>query len=710
MVCRRIFCLLYGGLHDKALAACFARIFSSSLILTFYQASSRKSKDSKSKSKSGDSKRASNKKTYVIIQSWSCCSCGRASYMSVSKVISALLPVFSNCSCGFHCSLAIMAYSTQFRQHAFLWKTEFNNRQHGTYESEDLKMTHDPETILENGRKAYIFHTPNPSTEHVIHRFIDHQCGHDIHRYLYRKLQLAEFLTSADLTALKTQSGPSQLKFKVLIDDRNNETGVGNPGNRRTFLGPLTASQLYHQLSLNNSKRLALTGSPDAERRLIYITDLDDLCVLALAATASNKQCGFLRDFVYRHLTRQSHLGVHIPSIGWPIFCLEFHLPYRAWRPRGLVETENHKSRATEGLPPLRRSEEVIYLGQTTSEAFIHEAEVSVMLIGLDNWYWTAYCFVDLYFQDDEHPEQVHRLAEAEPQMDFHSGGKFDLNMPKWDPRHYFLQTLSHRIEQVKQEWINASSQLFRDIDPRIYAFTRGEDDSNGEPELDITQRPGFIWAIRVLRQFTHEIAQTTRAWDTFKEGEIRYFNAPNSEDLANSLWGTLLAVIDKNITELKDLHSSLLHRTDLFENMTNSIVTHAAHAETTTTRRQTQFIQALTVITILYLPPSLASTIFSMSDSIFAHPEFSDWLYTLLGLFFATIILVLAVLGLNHPPILMWLGNSWKLFLQTSFQIVHLLGNVKRGAWLDRRPQEDTEDVELDELEEDDSGQTGQV
>jgi len=59
-----------------------------------------------------------------------------------------------------------------------------------------------------------------------------------------------------------------------------------------------------------------------------------------------------------------------------------------------------------------------------------------------------------------------------------------------------------------------------------------------------------------------------------------------------------LIFLID--VTELRDLRSSLQHQTELFENMTNSLVTHAAHAETIIMRLQNEFIRALTVITIV--------------------------------------------------------------------------------------------------------------
>jgi hypothetical protein len=75
-----------------------------------------------------------------------------------------------------------------------------------------------------------------------------------------------------------------------------------------------------------------------------------------------------------------------------------------------------------------------------------------------------------------------------------------------------------------------------------------------------------------VLRQFTNLLSKTITAWETFKGGEIRYFYVPYSDILADTSWAIYLTAIDKDITELQDLRSSLQHQTELFENMTNSV------------------------------------------------------------------------------------------------------------------------------------------
>lgn len=40
----------------------------------------------------------------------------------------------------------------------------------------------------------------------------------------------------------------------------------------------------------------------------------------------------------------------------------------------------------------------------------------------------------------------------------------------------------------------------------------------------------------------------------------------------AQASWGGYLAAIDKDVTELRSLRSSVIHQTELFENMTNSV------------------------------------------------------------------------------------------------------------------------------------------
>jgi hypothetical protein len=159
---------------------------------------------------------------------------------------------------------------------------------------------------------------------------------------------------------------------------------------------------------------------------------------------------------------------------------LEFHLPYYAWRRKQpTVDFDDEDEEEEFDGKPTRQTEEVIPLklkghdfdpiqDDDHSRDYIHQAQISVMITGADNWFWTGYCFVDTYFKAADHSESVEHYSRQRPEMDPFSCGKDDANLPFWLPRQYFLRTLSSRMEQVKQEWKNTVSQLFQLIDPVV--------------------------------------------------------------------------------------------------------------------------------------------------------------------------------------------------------------------------------------------------
>jgi hypothetical protein len=97
------------------------------------------------------------------------------------------------------------------------------------------------------------------------------------------------------------------------------------------------------------------------------------------------------------------------------------------------IHDERHKGDGT----PLRIAEEVIHLKRKNPMVsdspemsdYIYEAQSSVMVTGLDDWVWTAYCFVDVYFKGVRHSEDVNSLSRPSPRgavrMDPHSCGRY---------------------------------------------------------------------------------------------------------------------------------------------------------------------------------------------------------------------------------------------------------------------------------------------
>jgi hypothetical protein len=159
---------------------------------------------------------------------------------------------------------------------------------------------------------------------------------------------------------------------------------------------------------------------------------------------------------------------------GGASFSLEFHLPYYAWRPAKAIIMDIRKR--SDGTP-FRRSEEVIPLQISNQVSgaqprrlndYIHEAQLSVMVTGVDDWVWSAYCFADVYFKGRGHSERVEHYFNPDTKLDPSSCGRFPANPPVWIPREYFLRALSARTEQVKQEWNNSVFRLIQQIEPHV--------------------------------------------------------------------------------------------------------------------------------------------------------------------------------------------------------------------------------------------------
>lgn len=55
-----------------------------------------------------------------------------------------------------------------------------------------------------------------------------------------------------------------------------------------------------------------------------YVTDVDCHAILAIIATASHSQAGYLRDFIFRHLTQKAFFQVHMP-VGLAIVSFSRH-------------------------------------------------------------------------------------------------------------------------------------------------------------------------------------------------------------------------------------------------------------------------------------------------------------------------------------------------------------------------------------------------
>lgn len=117
-------------------------------------------------------------------------------------------------------------------------------------------------------------------------------------------------------------------------------------------------------------------------------------------------------------------------------------MPYYALRQHDEILPDPRKIRRSGTFIP-NRSEPCL-------PEFFYEAQISFIIVGLDDWVWTGYCFTETHFGSEESIDFYYGRGYDAP-----SGGAKPAHYPAWNPREYFLLILSLRVKQVTREWSN---------------------------------------------------------------------------------------------------------------------------------------------------------------------------------------------------------------------------------------------------------------
>lgn len=141
-------------------------------------------------------------------------------------------------------------------------------------------------------------------------------------------------------------------------------------------------------------------------------------------------------------------------------YALEFHIPYFALR-KSFSDSQNlHNSivgrRSGVFTDTFTRNCEP---GQ---KEYFHEAQVSVLLVGIDEWVWTLYCLVETRFEEKQDRGNIEEYVTH--MLDAPSGQVARYYSPIWNPREYFLLVLCRRMDQATLEWQN----LVETLDQRL--------------------------------------------------------------------------------------------------------------------------------------------------------------------------------------------------------------------------------------------------
>ncbi|KAI1081596.1 hypothetical protein F5B20DRAFT_578927 [Whalleya microplaca] len=292
---------------------------------------------------------------------------------------------------------------------------------------------------------------------------------------------VVEFCANANIQSF--QHNPSAVNERIaLVDDSDEQE------RRREYRSGLTAWELYQALlkprwrpKVDDAGASQLPGQlevPDAEIRRIFIASLDRWAVLALAATGSYHEARVLSEFIFRHLKFDPLVKARILPEGFPMFALEFHLPYFALRRHRLPQMD---VRITDSGGALRKHEDITFLWNmdgkvdNSKTCYVYEANLSCMVSGWDYHKWSAHFFIDLYFEDLKADEDLESISDYEAHktagiaLDPLAGGKKLREMMPRDPRNYFILVLAIRLRKVKKEW----ELLVTAVDEAIRTYVR---------------------------------------------------------------------------------------------------------------------------------------------------------------------------------------------------------------------------------------------
>jgi hypothetical protein len=146
--------------------------------------------------------------------------------------------------------------------------------------------------------------------------------------------------------------------------------------------------------------------------------------------------------------------------IGLKMFELVFHLPMLVYRESAILRSDPRLDKYGE---PLRGFDNISFLGTSEAGALgvLYEAVTSLVVVGIDNFRWTAYMLVDTYFDGpDTTRETVWEYHKDESgddgtYMDPLTRGNEAADRPQRDPRRYFFLVLQHRWKLALTEWQN---------------------------------------------------------------------------------------------------------------------------------------------------------------------------------------------------------------------------------------------------------------
>ena len=362
----------------------------------------------------------------------------------------------------------------------------------------------------------------------------------------------------------------------------------------------------------------------DADRRLIYINNLDPLVISVLAKTTSCLETPVIQRTVLKYLTAQTSFEVHIAPRGFRTFSLELNVSFfclrRSTNPsrsdQRLRWDGNGHLRAT--LPSPRNPTSDV-LSSAENLYNIYETQISIAVTGVDHWRWTAWGFVDTWFETHDAVSEYYEGEGSGAQPDPLAAGQIDTNPPERYPREYFLKVFEIRIGIVAKEWnyiLHVLQQEVQEVgaNPLFTSPQRSFENKEGRSKI----RKLATWngdMTKLIGTLLKSLSRTLVAWDVFQKTDIGYFlyddndESPSQYSRPDQLLPSL-RIIEKTFLNLhitlEELEQVKLSLDELGRGLARGERTYSTFVQ----QRTGEHIKLLTWVTIVsFLPPKAHDT-----------------------------------------------------------------------------------------------------
>ena len=204
-------------------------------------------------------------------------------------------------------------------------------------------------------------------------------------------------------------------------------------------------------------------------------------------------------------------------------------------------------------------------------DLFFYEAQISSLCIGPDEWFWTEYFLVETYFGSETNIPTYFEDQDPDNHVDPPLGNVGRMDVPRFDPREYFLLKLERRILQATKEYaalINTFDARMQDYVSELVIIGASSNCRVKEKRIaDLFQDPHTTHTpilgnvISKIHLFSGSISGIVDAWETFHATQISYFTTFGKPE-----WQLRIDKIAQNIAQLERLRKMLLNKQERFE------------------------------------------------------------------------------------------------------------------------------------------------